>query len=139
MFTFSTSLFIHEPHIEIWYQHSTSYCPGNMNHPNPDNRQVFPGSDYHPANRKIWMAILGPTLLRVNQIVWSGTHYSATNEIGATINPHPSPFFIVGGSYAEYQTDSIYTQLVNVVRMLDIRIGENWCVKYKNIQNYPVS
>ncbi|KAG5581940.1 hypothetical protein H5410_052567 [Solanum commersonii] len=41
----------------------------------------FPGYDYHVQDRKNWMSTLAPEKLHVSQIVWPGTHDSATDEI----------------------------------------------------------
>ncbi|RCV37477.1 hypothetical protein SETIT_8G066000v2 [Setaria italica] len=43
----------------------------------------FPGSGYRPGNHKKWMEGLGASNVRVNQVVWPGTHDSATNGISA--------------------------------------------------------
>ncbi|KAL2469301.1 PLC-like phosphodiesterases superfamily protein [Forsythia ovata] len=62
----------------------------------------FPGSDYSPNDRKNWMSGLDPEKVFVNQIVWPGTHDSATNEIGIPLVTRP---------LAQCQTQSIYHQL----------------------------
>ncbi|CAO2152750.1 unnamed protein product [Urochloa humidicola] len=85
----------------------------------------FPGSSYHPANRKTWMEALGASNLRINQVVWPGTHDSATNGI------FPAPF-------AQCQTLSIYEQLAMGCRVLDIRVQQDRRVCHGILLNYPV-
>ncbi|XP_060176185.1 uncharacterized protein LOC132606623 [Lycium barbarum] len=76
----------------------------------------FPGSDYHVQDRKNWMSALIPEKLHVNKIVWPGTHDSATDQIGIPLITRP---------FAQCQSLSIYQQLVNGVRVLDIRVQED--------------
>ncbi|KAL3356617.1 hypothetical protein AABB24_017330 [Solanum stoloniferum] len=76
----------------------------------------FPGYDYHVQDRKNWMSTLAPEKLHVNQIVWPGTHDSATDEIGIPFISRP---------FAQCQSLSIYQQLVTGVRVLDIRVQED--------------
>ncbi|CAO2143564.1 unnamed protein product [Urochloa humidicola] len=85
----------------------------------------FPGSSYHPANRKTWMEGLGASNIRVNQLVWPGTHDSATNGI------FPAPF-------AQCQTLSIYEQLAMGCRVLDIRVQQDRRVCHGILLSYPV-
>ncbi|XP_076898421.1 uncharacterized protein LOC143551981 [Bidens hawaiensis] len=67
--------------------------------------------NHHPADRRNWISGLNPQL---NQIVWPGTHNSATNQIGVE--------FITRGP-AECQHKSIYDQLVMGTRLLDVRVN----------------
>lgn len=63
----------------------------------------FPGSDYRSDDRKNWMSTLALEKLQVNQIIWPGTHDSATNKIGIPFISRP---------FARTQSMSIYNQLV---------------------------
>ncbi|XP_010268661.1 PREDICTED: PI-PLC X-box domain-containing protein DDB_G0293730-like [Nelumbo nucifera] len=76
----------------------------------------FPGFDYRPPDRKNWMSGLDPQKLRINQIVWPGTHDSATDKIGVPFITRP---------FGQCQTLSIYQQLVRGTRVLDIRVQED--------------
>ncbi|OVA19649.1 Phospholipase C [Macleaya cordata] len=76
----------------------------------------FPGSDYHPPDRKNWMSGLDPNRIHINKIVWPGTHDSATNKIGVRFVSRP---------FAQCQNLSIYRQLALGTRVLDIRIQED--------------
>ncbi|KAF5764399.1 putative phosphoinositide phospholipase C, Phosphatidylinositol diacylglycerol-lyase [Helianthus annuus] len=76
----------------------------------------FPGSDYHPTDRKNWISGLNPDKVHLNQIVWPGTHNSGTNQIGLEIVTRP---------FGECQSLSIYEQLILGTRLLDIRVNEN--------------
>ncbi|RZC66679.1 hypothetical protein C5167_010368 [Papaver somniferum] len=76
----------------------------------------FPGSDYHPSDRKNWMSGLDPSRIHINKIVWPGTHDSATNKIGIRFISRP---------FAQTQSLSIYEQLVLGTRLLDIRVQED--------------
>ncbi|XP_054779209.1 uncharacterized protein LOC129287079 [Prosopis cineraria] len=78
--------------------------------------QDFPGSRYHPLDRKNWMSILNPQNLRIHKIVWPGTHDSATDKIGIPFISRP---------FAQCQTLSVYHQLAMGTRVLDIRVDEN--------------
>ncbi|KAM7258222.1 hypothetical protein ACFE04_008855 [Oxalis oulophora] len=89
----------------------------------------FPGCDYHPSDRKIWMAELNPEKLVVNKIVWPGTHDSATNKIGIRFISRP---------FAQCQKLSIYNQLVKGTRTLDVRIQENFLVCHGPLKTYSV-
>src|SRR6516165_2112942 len=72
----------------------------------------FPGSDYRPEDRKNWMKGLNPEKVHLDKIVWPGTHDSATNKIGIPCLSRP---------FAQCQCLSIYHQLVQGTRVLDIR------------------
>ncbi|KAL5710412.1 hypothetical protein ACHQM5_020975 [Ranunculus cassubicifolius] len=90
---------------------------------------VFPGSNHHPSDRKNWMADLGPQRLRINEIVWPGTHDSATNGIGEVVITRP---------IGECQDLSIYDQLVTGTRVLDIRIGSNRDIAHGVLRSYSI-
>ncbi|EOX97729.1 hypothetical protein QUC31_015554 [Theobroma cacao] len=91
--------------------------------------ETFPGSDYRPADRKNWMAGLGPEKVHINQIVWPGTHDSATNKIGIPCISRP---------FAQCQSLSIYQQLVKGTRVLDVRVNENRRVCHGILSTYSV-
>ncbi|KAK4401413.1 1-phosphatidylinositol phosphodiesterase [Sesamum angolense] len=96
---------------------------------NQNGGSDFPGSDYHPPDRKNWMSALHPDVLRINQIVWPGTHDSATNKIG---------FPLVTRPFAQCQSLSIYEQLKIGARVLDIRVQENSRVCHGILLSYSV-
>ncbi|CAH9144184.1 unnamed protein product [Cuscuta epithymum] len=89
----------------------------------------FPGSDYRPPDRKTWMADLDPHKVRVNQIIWPGTHDSATNKIGIPMVSRP---------FAQCQSLSIYRQLAAGARVLDIRVQEDRKVCHGILTTYGV-
>ncbi|KAH6768622.1 PLC-like phosphodiesterases superfamily protein [Perilla frutescens var. frutescens] len=89
----------------------------------------FPCCDYRPADRKNWMSGLNPDKLRINQIVWPGTHDSATNKIGIPCVTRP---------FAQCQTLSIYGQLAAGARLLDIRVQEDRRICHGILLNYSV-
>ncbi|GMJ12706.1 hypothetical protein like AT4G38690 [Hibiscus trionum] len=91
--------------------------------------EMYPGSDYRPADRKNWMAGLGPEKVHINKIVWPGTHDSATNKIGIPLITRP---------FAQCQSLSIYQQLVKGTRLLDIRVNENRLVCHGILTTYSV-
>lgn len=91
--------------------------------------EQFPGSDFHPSDRKNWMERLGPDRLHLYQVVWPGTHDSATNGIGIKFVSRP---------LAECQEDSIYEQLVKGTRVLDIRVQQDRHVCHGILTNYLV-
>lgn len=79
----------------------------------------FPGSDYRSPSaesRKEWMSSLDLDKIRVKDVLWPGTHDSATNKIG---------FPLVVRPFAQCQKLSIYDQLVLGVRVFDIRVEES--------------
>ncbi|KAK9677564.1 hypothetical protein RND81_11G152200 [Saponaria officinalis] len=88
----------------------------------------YPGCEYRPSDRKTWMASLGPRRLAINQIVWPGTHNSASNGVG----------YFFSRCFAECQTLSIYDQLVKGVRLLDVRVQQNGRVCHGLIEGYHV-
>ncbi|WOL13166.1 hypothetical protein Cni_G21935 [Canna indica] len=90
---------------------------------------AFPGSDFHPASRKTWMSELGRDRLRINQIVWPGTHDSATNGIGIPVVTRP---------FAECQTISIYEQLALGARVLDVRVEKERHIAHGILKSYSV-
>ncbi|XP_050234549.1 uncharacterized protein LOC126682831 [Mercurialis annua] len=91
--------------------------------------EAYPGSEYHPPDRKNWMANLNPEKLRINQIVWPGTHDSATNKIGIAMISRP---------FAQCQSMSIYKQLSTGARVLDIRVQEDRRVCHGILTTYSV-
>ncbi|XP_074585613.1 uncharacterized protein LOC141841354 [Curcuma longa] len=90
---------------------------------------AFPGSDYRPADRKVWMSALGPGELRLHQIVWPGTHDSATDAIGIPCITRP---------FAQCQSFSVYRQLCLGARLLDLRVQKDRRVCHGPLVSYPV-
>lgn len=91
--------------------------------------EEYPGSEYRPEDRKNWMSGLNPEKLRINQIVWPGTHDSATNKIGIPLVTRP---------FAQCQSLSIYRQLVLGTRVVDIRVQENRRICHGILATYSV-
>lgn len=91
--------------------------------------EKFPGSDYRPENRKNWMSNLGPEKVYINQIVWPGTHNSATDRIGIPLISRP---------FAQCQTLCVYQQLVKGTRLLDIRVQKDRKVCHGVLATYGV-
>ncbi|XP_010271561.1 PREDICTED: PI-PLC X-box domain-containing protein DDB_G0293730-like [Nelumbo nucifera] len=89
----------------------------------------FPGSDYRSPDRKNWMSGLDPQKIHINQIVWPGTHDSATNKIGVRFISRP---------FAQCQSLSIYRQLIRGARVLDIRVQENRRVCHGILMTYSI-
>lgn len=89
----------------------------------------FPGSDYHPADRKNWMSGLNPERIHINKIVWPGTHDSATNKIGVPGITRP---------FAQCQSLSIYHQLVRGTRVVDVRVQEDRKVCHGILVTYSI-
>ncbi|KAL1563905.1 hypothetical protein AAHA92_06324 [Salvia divinorum] len=89
----------------------------------------FPGCDYCPPDRKNWMYAFNPDKLRINQIVWPGTHDSATNRIGIPFISRP---------FAQCQTLSIYEQLSAGARVLDVRVQEDRRICHGILLTYSV-
>ncbi|KAF7810799.1 PI-PLC X-box domain-containing protein [Senna tora] len=89
----------------------------------------YPGADYHPPDRKNWMAGFNPEKLQINKIVWPGTHDSATNKIGIPLITRP---------FAQCQSLSIYHQLVAGTRVLDIRVQETRRVCHGILTTYSI-
>lgn len=89
----------------------------------------FPGSDYRPPDRKNWMSGLNPDRIRINQIVWPGTHDSATNKIGIPLVTRP---------FASCQSLSIYDQLNLGTRLIDIRVQQDRRVCHGILLSYNV-
>lgn len=89
----------------------------------------YPGSDYHPSDRKNWMSLLNPEKLKIKMIVWPGTHDSATNRIGIPCITRP---------FAQCQSLSIYNQLVTGTRVLDIRVQEDRRVCHGILITYSI-
>lgn len=76
----------------------------------------FPGCDYKHPNHREWMATLNVDDITARDVVWPGTHNSATNGIGMPFLTRP--FF-------QCQKLSIYEQLVSGVRVFDIRVQQD--------------
>ncbi|CAL0326904.1 unnamed protein product [Lupinus luteus] len=89
----------------------------------------FPGSDYHPSDRKNWMSALDPERVHVKNIVWPGTHDSATNRVGVPLVTRP---------FAQCQSLSIYRQLALGTRVLDIRVQEDRRVCHGILLTYSI-
>ncbi|KAE9620304.1 hypothetical protein Lal_00019218 [Lupinus albus] len=89
----------------------------------------YPGSDYHPIDRKNWMFGLDPQKLHINKIVWPGTHDSATDKIGIPFITRP---------FAQCQSLSIYNQLVMGTRVFDIRVQKDRLVCHGILVTYSV-
>lgn len=77
----------------------------------------FPGSDYDTTERKEWMDKLELHKVKIKDVVWPGTHDSATNRIGIRFVSRP---------FAQCQNHSIYRQLVRGIRVFDIRVEKNY-------------
>lgn len=90
---------------------------------------TFPGSEHRPADRKRWMAELGADRLRVHQVVWPGTHDSATNKIGVPFVTRP---------FAQCQSMTVYEQLATGTRVVDVRVQEERRVCHGILATYPV-
>lgn len=93
----------------------------------------FPGSDFHTTDHKQWMSKLlaeeaGPDV-KIQDIVWPGTHDSATNKIGV-------PF--VSRPFVRCQSCSVYRQLLNGTRVFDIRVAKNWRVCHGIVKTYKI-
>lgn len=93
----------------------------------------FPGSDFHTTDHKEWMSELlaekGGRDLKMEDIVWPGTHDSATNKIGIPCVSRP---------FARCQSCSIYHQLLNGCRVFDIRVEKNWHVCHGILKTYKI-
>lgn len=89
----------------------------------------FPGCDYRPTDHKNWMSGLDPTQLKVHQIVWPGTHDSATDKIGIPLVTRP---------FAQCQSLSIYDQLKLGTRLLDIRVQQDKKICHGILMSYSV-
>ncbi|KAM0942372.1 putative phosphoinositide phospholipase C, Phosphatidylinositol diacylglycerol-lyase [Dioscorea sansibarensis] len=89
----------------------------------------FPGSDYHPSDHKTWMSALDPSKLRIRDIVWPGTHDSATDKIGIRFVSRP---------FAQCQSSSIYRQLCRGARVLDVRVNQDRRVCHGILLTYTI-
>ncbi|GLJ36320.1 hypothetical protein SUGI_0729080 [Cryptomeria japonica] len=91
----------------------------------------FPGSDYTTAdgNRKEWMSKLNLNTVRIKDVVWPGTHDSATDKMGIPLVSRP---------LARCQKCSIYNQLVGGTRVLDIRVEASRRVCHGILKSYKV-
>ncbi|CAM6035011.1 unnamed protein product [Sphagnum compactum] len=89
----------------------------------------FPGSNYRCPNRKEWMSTLPLETLKVRDLVWPGTHDSASNRIGIPLISRP---------FARCQKLSIYEQLVIGARVFDVRIQQDRKVCHGILTSYMV-
>ncbi|KAE9586612.1 hypothetical protein Lal_00004393 [Lupinus albus] len=89
----------------------------------------YPGSDYYPSDRKNWMSGLDPERVHIKNIVWPGTHDSATNRVGVPLVTRP---------FAQCQSLSIYKQLALGTRVLDIRVQEDRRVCHGILLTYSI-
>lgn len=90
---------------------------------------TFPGSDFHHPNPKEWMSTLPLQTLKVRDVVWPGTHDSATNKIGLPGISRP---------FAQCQKLSVYDQLCIGIRVLDIRVQQDRKVCHGILKSYLV-
>jgi hypothetical protein len=90
---------------------------------------AFPGSNYKHPNHKEWMATLDLDEVTARDVVWPGTHNSATDRIGVPFLSRP--FF-------QCQKLSIYEQLVRGVRVFDIRVQQDRRMCYGILCTYSV-
>lgn len=90
---------------------------------------TFPGSDFHHPNPKEWMSTLPLENVKVRDVVWPGTHDSATNKIGLPGISRP---------FAQCQKLSIYDQLCIGVRVLDVRVQQDRKVCHGPLKSYLV-
>jgi hypothetical protein len=90
----------------------------------------FPGSDYETTEAKEWMGQqLDLDKVRLRDIVWPGTHDSATDRIGIPLVSRP---------FAQCQSLSVYGQLELGVRVVDIRVEQNRKVCHGILRSYHV-
>ncbi|XP_039134061.1 PI-PLC X-box domain-containing protein DDB_G0293730 [Dioscorea cayenensis subsp. rotundata] len=89
----------------------------------------FPGSDYHPSDHKTWMSSLDPSKVHIRNILFPGTHDSATNKIGIPFISRP---------FAQCQSSSIYRQLCRGARVLDVRVNQDRRVCHGILVTYPI-
>lgn len=89
----------------------------------------FPGSDYETNDHKEWMDKLDLDKVKIKDVVWPGTHDSATNRIGIPLMSRP---------FAQCQNLSAYKQLVQGVRVFDIRVEKNRRVCHGILKSYNV-
>lgn len=90
---------------------------------------TFPGSNCHHPNHKEWISTIPLEILRVRDLVWPGTHDSATNKMGVAGVSRP---------FARCQKLSIYDQLVTGVRVLDVRVEQDRKVCHGPLKSYLV-
>ncbi|EFJ19969.1 hypothetical protein SELMODRAFT_233224 [Selaginella moellendorffii] len=87
----------------------------------------FPGSDYRSDNHKEWMSTLELGRIKVRDVLWPGTHDSATDKIG---------IYGVSRPFAQCQSLSIYKQLCQGVRVFDIRVESTGRVCHGILKSY---
>ncbi|KAG0584296.1 hypothetical protein KC19_3G200500 [Ceratodon purpureus] len=89
----------------------------------------FPGSNIKHPNHKEWMGTLDLGEITAREVVWPGTHNSATDRIGI-------PFFT--RPFFQCQKYSIYEQLEKGVRVFDIRVQQDRKVCHGVLCTYSV-
>lgn len=89
----------------------------------------FPGSDCKHPRHKEWMESLDVDKITARDVVWPGTHNSATDKIGIPVLTRP---------YFQCQKLSVYEQLVMGVRVLDIRVQQDRRVCHSVLRTYNV-
>ncbi|XP_057867837.2 uncharacterized protein LOC131075063 [Cryptomeria japonica] len=87
----------------------------------------FPGSDFHASDHKQWMLSSNLSKATLRQIMWPGTHDSATDGMGLPLLIRP---------LVQCQTCSVYHQLLRGTRVLDIRVDHTMHVCHGIIQGY---
>lgn len=91
--------------------------------------EEFPGCDYVAPDLKEWMGHLDLDKVRIKDLIWPGTHDSATDRIG---------FPFVSRPFAQCQNMSAYSQLAHGVRVIDIRVEKNCRVCHGILKSYHV-
>ncbi|MCO5547294.1 hypothetical protein L7F22_000741 [Adiantum nelumboides] len=90
----------------------------------------FPGSNNQFSDRSQWMgAQLDLEKTRVKDVIWPGSHDSATDKIGLPYTTRP---------FAQCQTLSVYRQLQQGVRVFDIRVDEDGFVCHGILTSYKI-
>ena len=91
----------------------------------------FPGCDFHCSDRTQWMAAqLDLDKVRVMDVMWPGTHDSATDKIGIPYTTRP---------FAQCQTLPIYQQLLQGVRVFDIRVDHDGFICHGILTSYKAN
>ncbi|GLJ16352.1 hypothetical protein SUGI_0276940 [Cryptomeria japonica] len=80
----------------------------------------FPGSDFHASDHKQWMLSSNLSKATLRQIMWPGTHDSATDGMGLPLLIRP---------LVQCQTCSVYHQLLRGTRVLDIRVDHTMHIR----------
>ena len=89
----------------------------------------FPGCDFETTQPREWMNNLDLDNVKLKDVVWPGSHDSATDTIGIPFISRP---------FAQCQSHSIYKQLEHGVRVIDIRVEQNRCVCHGILKGYHV-